>query len=126
MSEKSIPLRPNATDSPVVHRQGSIRYAPNVKATAEIQGVVRIMKEAAKILDISVTGVSLLVERRYENGALVAVELANPDEGITLLQLIRVVHVKELTPTNFVLGGSFTSKLSGEEVQAFLASINVT
>lgn len=121
MSEKSILSRPNPAAGPVVQRQGAIRYAPNAKTTAQINGFVQPAQEAVKVLDISATGVSLLLSRTLEQGVLLVVELCNPEEGITRLQLVRVVHVQELTPHNYVIGCSFANKLSGDDIQAFLA-----
>jgi len=120
MSEKSIPLRPNATNAPVIHRQASVRYAPSMKATCQIVALARDSFGPAKILDISATGVSLLLNQQFEPGALLAVELSNSDGRFTRLLLVRVVHSQELGASNYVVGGAFGSALSGDDIQSLL------
>ena len=120
MSDKSIPLRPNSSDAPVIHRQASVRYAPSVKATCLVVAMAKETFGPAKILDISATGVSLLLNQPFETGTLLAIELSNSDGSFTRLQLVRVVHCQELGTSNHVVGGSFGSALTGDDIQSLL------
>lgn len=122
MSEKSVPLRPNPTDPPIIHRQAAVRYAPSTKTTCQILGVVVDPVGPVKLLDVSATGLSLLTSQRYEAGMYLAVELKSADGDVARMVLMRIVHVKEYSPTNYVVGGAFTIPLTGSELQSFLTA----
>lgn len=120
MPEKSIPLRPNATEQPVVHRQATVRYATPPRASAQVVAVQTRPMSPSKILDLSTTGVSLLVDDYQEPGTVMIVELGSADGDFKRLQIVRVVHIKEIGTCSWVLGGQFAHPLSGDEIQTLL------
>src|SRR5262245_36793766 len=70
----------------------------------------------ATIRDISTGGVSLALERRFERGSGLAIELPSED-GTMSTVLARVTNVRPHPDGGWILGCSFISELSDEEVQ---------
>jgi hypothetical protein len=67
----------------------------------------------AKIKNVSMDGIGLVLSRRLEPGALLAVSLSNAARNIARTMLVRVVHV---TPEQgvYLVGGEFTTPLTYE------------
>lgn len=68
-----------------------------------------------KVRDVSMHGVGLIVQRRIEVGALLAVGLTNREKGFERTVLVRVAHV---TPASggFLVGGTFLTPLSYQDM----------
>jgi hypothetical protein len=71
----------------------------------------------ATIHDISVSGVSLVVPRRFEPGAGLAVELPGTDGKDAYLVLAKVMRATLLNGGSWLLGCNFISELSDDEVE---------
>src|SRR5215213_12006872 len=69
----------------------------------------------AKIRDVSMNGVGLLLERRVEVGSLLAVGLVNQAKGFAQTLMVEVTHV---TPAagGFLVGGTFLTPLTYQEM----------
>ena len=65
----------------------------------------------AKIRDVSLDGVGLILLRKVELGTTLAIGLSNPTKGFAKTVMVKVVHV---TPVHggFLVGGQFTAPLS--------------
>jgi len=70
----------------------------------------------ATIRNIGTSGLSLTLPRRFERGSGLAIELPS-DDGSTSTILARVVHVSPFPEGGWLLGVSFVSELSDEEVR---------
>src|SRR5205085_1988087 len=77
-------------------------------------------KWSATVRDVSVGGVRLHLRRRFEPGAGLAIELPGRDDGPPATVLARVVHVHGQEDGSWVLGCSFVSRLSDDELNALL------
>lgn len=73
----------------------------------------------ATIRHIANNGLSLTLNRRFERGSGLAIELPTED-GTTATVLARVVHVSPFEEGGWLLGCDFISELSDEEVQLIL------
>lgn len=121
MPEKSIPLRPNATDQPVVHRQAAVRYAIPARIKAQVVALKTNPLTPSKILDISTSGISLLVDEHQAIGTMMIVEISNTEGDFKRLQIVKVVHISEIGACSWILGGQFANPLSGDEIQTLLS-----
>jgi c-di-GMP-binding flagellar brake protein YcgR len=74
----------------------------------------------AKVLDISATGVGLLVERDIENGTLLSVELHNAAGTAERTMLACIVHVTRQASSEWALGCNFIRSLSEEDLEALV------
>jgi hypothetical protein len=75
----------------------------------------------ATVRELGPTGLSLTLRRRFERGTGLAIDLADPAEGGATL-LARVVQVRAEPGGGWLLGCAFVSRLSDEELKAFLQS----
>ncbi len=71
----------------------------------------------AQVQDISAGGASLLMNRRFEPGAILSLELGAKADGQTRLPLVRVRHVKAGQKGRWVIGCQFLTQLSDEELE---------
>jgi hypothetical protein len=85
---------------------------PFLSPVVEDFGLVRIK-------DISMDGVGLLLSRRVEVGALLAVTLANAARKLSRTVLVRVAHVTALTGS-YLVGGNFTVPLTYQELSSLV------
>jgi hypothetical protein len=76
---------------------------------------------AARVQDVSHDGARLVVDRRFEPGALLSVELPAP-EGAAVTVLACVVHARPHGPGEWLLGCRFSAKLTAEDLGAFGAA----
>ena len=73
----------------------------------------------AKIKNVSMEGIGLILARRLEPGALLAVSLSNAARNFARTVLVRVVHV---TPEHgvFLVGGTFNTPLTYDEFKTLV------
>ena len=69
----------------------------------------------ARIKNISMDGIGLLMTRKVEVGALVAVTLANPAKNFVKTVLVRVAHATP-QPGGCLVGGTFDVPLTYQEL----------
>lgn len=80
----------------------------------------RDIKWSATINDISVGGIGMILQRRYEPGTGLTIELPDSASDTTYTVLARVVHVKKRRDGRWHLGCNFVSELSEEEVETLI------
>jgi hypothetical protein len=81
---------------------------------------MRETRWSATICDISQGGLGLHLERRYEKGAALAVELPGDADHPPSVVFVRVVHVKRDDDGMWRLGCKFISELSDDDVHRLL------
>ncbi len=101
-------------------QRGWSRFGCNVRAqytetTAEVT-----VKCAARVGNISVGGVSLLVDRDVPNGTMLSVDLLTADGDRVTTILACVVHVNVLPDGGRALGCNFICELSEEQLNTLL------
>jgi c-di-GMP-binding flagellar brake protein YcgR len=74
----------------------------------------------AEVLNISATGVGLLVDQEIENGTLLSVELQNPTGTTKRSMLACVVHVSARGKKQWGLGCNFIRSLSEVDLRALV------
>jgi hypothetical protein len=100
-------------------RRAAERFAVNTDTACAFVGPVIEDFGAAKVKDISMQGIGLVMSKRVEIGAVLAVTLTIAGRGVVKTVLVRVTHV---TPQlgNFLVGGSFVTPLSYQEMSSFV------
>ena len=73
----------------------------------------------ARLRDVSMEGLGLVLTRPAEVGAMIAVTLANAPKGFTKTVILRVTHVTR-TPGAYLIGGTFTAPLTYQEFTALV------
>ncbi len=88
--------------------------------TACLPASVREMKETpwkGLIADISQEGVRLKLQRRFEKGTGLAIELPGDGEQAPSTVFAKVVHMRRYEDGDWMLGCKFLSELSEEQLQ---------
>jgi hypothetical protein len=79
----------------------------------------------ARVIDISATGVGLLLARRFEPGTLLSFRLEGRSEGQSYNALARVVHARRQADGRWLLGCALLDELDAAQVRAFRAAPHV-
>jgi hypothetical protein len=95
------------------------RYPVNADAACPLLSPVPENFGTAKVRDVSMQGVGLVVSRRVEPGTLLAVVLDNKRRGFSKTALARVAQVTALGG-GFLVGCSFVTPLTYQEMTALV------
>ncbi len=103
-------------------RRACLRYLCQLDGTCQPVGHPTTGESwLGKLRDISATGVKVLVNRRFEIGTLLVLELPRPGWDASRMLLCRVVRVtKESLGRDWEVGCSLDRELSDDEVQSYL------
>jgi serine/threonine protein kinase len=74
----------------------------------------------SSICDVSLTGIGLLVNRRFEVGTVLEIKFQNLGEEAPLRLFVRVMRQQARAARKWLLGCKFASPLSDEELKALL------
>ncbi len=100
-------------------RRAAERFPASTAAVCQFVSPVAEDFGPAKIKNVSLEGVGLLLSRRVEPGELLAVTLANPSKGFAKTVLVRVAHA-QVQPGGCLVGGNFEIPLTYEELTALV------
>jgi hypothetical protein len=100
-------------------RRAAERFPVNAETSCPFLSPVAEDFGPAKIRNISMDGIGLLLGCRIEEGTLLAVTLSNPTRGFSKMVLVRVVHATP-QPGGYLVGGTFTTPLSYEELRTLV------
>lgn len=100
-------------------RRVFVRHPIDLPTTYQAGASVKSTRLPAQLRDISLGGVNLEVDRPFEPGELLSVELPGLDEQTTTLALACVVHVNRLAGRRWSVGCTFSRELSEADLQAF-------
>jgi CheY-like chemotaxis protein len=105
-------------------RRACVRYLCHLDGTCQPVGHPSTGESwLGKLRDISATGVKILINRRFEVGTLLAVELPRPGWEATNMLLCRVVRItKDPVGHDWEVGCALDRELSDDEVQSYLDS----
>lgn len=100
-------------------RRASERFPINADTTCTFAGAVVQDLGPVKIKNISMEGIGLVLTRKVETGALLAVTLTNGARSFQKTVVVRVAHV---TPQigAFLVGGTFASPLTYQELSTMV------
>jgi hypothetical protein len=120
----SQPITPmtaqSASSAQPRERRVSVRFDSNAKGSCQTLSVHREMAWEATVRNISCEGIGLLLGRRFEPGALLAIELTESSEGRQLLLLARVAHATQQPEGSWLVGCTLMNPLSEDEIANLL------
>jgi hypothetical protein len=100
-------------------RRTQERYQVNTDTSCSFVSPVVEDFGPARIKNISMDGIGLLMTRKVEVGALVAVTLTNPAKNFARTVLVRVAHATA-QPGGCLIGGTFSAPLSYQELSTMV------
>jgi hypothetical protein len=108
---------PRATTT--VERREAKRFTVNPGAVCAFTGPAAETAGPAEVLNVSTTGVGLLMARRVKVGTVLSVTLSDRAREFSKTVLVRVVHVGGESG-GWVVGGAFDTPLTFEELTALV------
>src|SRR5262245_37343263 len=110
--------KPEAT----VERRTSTRRPLHPKCRDQLHVSVGISSWPVDILDLSPTGIGLLIGQRHETGTLLPLQIVHPALNITLPMQIQVVRTVRRHDGYWVTGCTFQRRLDAGEVELLIKS----
>jgi PilZ domain len=119
MSEPTASLHANGTTARRAERRGAVRHSCSFDTACHPvpEGVDLC---AARVQDISTTGVGLLVDRYVEPETFLGLDLQSEDESLAYTLLVQVRHAQARGEAEWFLGCAFARELSEYELEALL------
>ncbi len=99
-------------------RRVRVRYPSGVRVHLQAQNGTGGLRLSARVRDISLGGISLLVERPFEPGELLSIELPGPGGETRSTALACVVHATA-RGDEWVVGCTFAHELTDADLQPF-------
>jgi hypothetical protein len=110
----------NGQESPRAERRASARHPSKQGGLCgPVEGEERF-RWFATVQDISAGGIRVLLDRRFESGTILAIELGATADGPSRSLEARVVHVKQTAGKKWMVGCAFTTPLNEGELQALV------
>jgi hypothetical protein len=78
-----------------------------------------VLRTTARIVDISTGGIGLILKERFKEGTQITVQLLTTT--LTRPLQVQVVHVVEIAPHYYLLGGAFTTPFSANELHKLVS-----
>ncbi|HTU90181.1 MAG TPA: PilZ domain-containing protein [Gemmataceae bacterium] len=101
-------------------RRASVRLQSNAKGSCQSLSMQRETHWEATVRDISCQGIGLLLTRRFEPGALLAIELTEANEERKRLLLVRVARAVPQPEGRWLIGCTLANPLTEDEVRLLL------
>ncbi len=103
-----------------IERRAAIRHSCDLDSSCEPLRAERGVLWPATVVDISTLGVGLRLNRRFEAGSILTVELQSADGKMTRKLLVRVVRVIADSAGAWRIGCTLVRPLRDDELQALL------
>jgi serine/threonine protein kinase len=117
--------RPCSPEPDPADRRRAIRFPSSLPGSCgPLQGGVR--RWQAEVEDISLTGIRLRLDRRFEPATLLSVELAGKEADVSSLFLVRVHWVRQTAPKVWSAGCSFSQPLEETDLYTLVGNVSST
>jgi hypothetical protein len=121
MSEPNpSPLAKSGDKLQEMERRAWVRYSSSQEPLWRFFGMRTEEAWPAKVHDISVTGIGLLIERPLKPRTMLTVNLRGRTHNLSQPMLVRVNHVTGQPDGKWLVGCSFINRLSDDDLQALL------
>ena len=97
-------------------KRAAQRFPINPQSTCDFASPVLEDFGPVKIRNVSTDGIGLMISQPVAPGMLMAINLKNPAKKFSKTMLVRVIHVTPQPGGTFIMGGSFVTPLSYEEL----------
>src|SRR5260370_30006423 len=118
------PTSAMATNTPTslgVDRRVWVRYSCDLQSTCHSQKGTDELSWSARVRDISRGGLNLQLNRFFEPGSILSVDVPLGPDLTTRALIVRVVHALNFGPASWSLGCAFEKPLEEEDLLAFQA-----
>ncbi len=101
-------------------RRTSLRFASTQEGCCLALAGDKDHEWTARVQDISHRGIGLVINRRFESGSVLLVQLHDRDRGFPHYLMVRVVRHQVLAPRKWLHGCTFARSLSEDELKVLL------
>ncbi|HMC63766.1 MAG TPA: PilZ domain-containing protein [Gemmataceae bacterium] len=108
--------RPKSGADPKRERRAEPRYSANPDASCRVSATDDPESQSAEIDNISARGIKVLVQRGYEVGTFLLVQLTGKNRHLERTVMVRVVRVTAEASGKYALGCAFLTPLEGYEL----------
>ena len=120
MSQRCEPWQDQAAAGTLPReRRASVRYPCPACPAASVRTENEVCLPA-RVVDVSSTGIGLLLAEPVAGGTILGLELPGRAQGLPYFLLARVVHLQEQPDGQWLLGCQLTGRLPAEELAALL------
>lgn len=120
MSELSQDFDDTA-DARWIERRASTRYPCNLATSCRLVASLPGDPVPARVRNISVGGMNLVMTQPFESGSLLFIELRSMTRNIVRTVQLRIIYSIEHPSGDWIAGASFVQPLTDEELKAFLS-----
>jgi hypothetical protein len=121
MSARSLGPDPNDAEPEGIERRASTRYPCNLATSCRLVASFPGDTVPARVRNISVGGMSLVLTRPLDSGTLLDIELRSMTRNVSQTFQIRVIYSIEHPSGDWILGTSFVQPMTEEVLKAFLS-----
>jgi hypothetical protein len=107
-------------DVPVAERREAERFPCDLQPSWSIWGKGWNESWDAKVHDVSVSGISLLLRRWIKPGTVLVIKLQTPNQRLSRPMPARVMHSTQQADGAWQVGCSFVRRLSDEDLHTLL------
>jgi len=114
----------SSLDPPIVSgidRRASTRYPYNLATNCRLAASVAGDSWPARVRNISVGGINLVLSRAVDVGDNLALDLRSNTRNFARALSVRVCYCVEHPSGDWIIGASFSQPLQDDELRAFLA-----
>jgi hypothetical protein len=105
-----------------VERRGAERFPCDLQPFWTEWGSGQGESSAARVNNISTTGISLDTPVRIRPGSVLVLKLLSPERGLSRPLLVRVIHSSAQPDGRWLSGGAFVRRLSDSELARMLSA----
>jgi hypothetical protein len=100
-------------------RRAYVRYPRRLDMLWQFLGIPQKELTSARVQDLSVSGVALVFDCAFEPDTVLLIRLPTATLGWNT-HLVRIKHIKEVVPGQFLAGCAFIKPLTGAQLEALL------
>ena len=104
-----------------IERRASTRFPCNLATSCRLVASLPDDPVPARVRNISVGGLSLVLAKPFDSGSLLAIELRSMTRNVTRTLQIRILYVVEHPSGDWIAGASFVQPLADDELKTFLS-----
>jgi len=120
MSRLSTAFQPGKCFSDLIERRAWVRYPCDLDSSCRPVVAALNRPWTAKVRNLSSGGICLALDRRFEPGALLTIEVQRTTTASSFSFVAKVIHVSRDDSGGWLLGCAFRSPLSEDEIQGLL------
>ncbi len=119
MSESTSAMAVNTPKAAGVDRRVWVRYSCDLESTCHSSMGADELSWSARVRDISRGGLNLQLNRSFEPGSVLSIDVPLGPDSIPRTLMVKVVHAQNHSPGNWSLGCSFEKNLEENDLLTF-------